>query len=117
MNRRLRKNRRLARLKMLRGQPRPVLLVHVRRGVAVDGHDVIRRPRVVVHGQHGARAQVEHRHCSKHTHGQKSISTADKSLENGACPVCDLHLLVMPLPLAAGKVAEFMLTTPPGEKL
>jgi hypothetical protein len=52
----------VARGQDLRDQPGAVLLVHVRGGVARDGHDVVDRVRVPVRWEHRAGAQVEHCH-------------------------------------------------------
>ena len=62
VHRALREDGPVARRELLRHQPRAVLLVHVRRRVAVHGDDVVCGAGVQVRRQHGAGPQVQHRH-------------------------------------------------------
>jgi len=63
----LREDGRLAWCEDLGDEPRAVLLVHVRCRVTEHGDDVVGGSWVVVRWQHGAWAEIQHRHCLTQT--------------------------------------------------
>jgi hypothetical protein len=70
-----------------------------------------------VRGEHGAGSEVEDGHCAYLSVSKVRESDVVSRQVGGEEGRHRKNVRVKPWPFAAGKVAAFMLVTPPGEKL